>query len=78
MRPKELQCIVTFRTTTQAIQFEQAAKEAGLPGRIIPVPREITSGCGLSWKDTVQSREAIEQLIMEKQLGVDNIYEVFR
>ena len=22
----------------------------GLPGRLIPVPREITAGCGFAWK----------------------------
>ncbi|MDF2905708.1 MAG: uncharacterized protein K0R34_1029 [Herbinix sp.] len=76
MRPKELQCIITFHTTTEAMLFEQKAKEAGLQGRIIPVPREITAGCGLSWKDAVDVRASLEQILKEKQLGFDHIYEL--
>ncbi len=76
MRPKELQCIVTFRTTTEAMQLELRAKEAGFEGRLIPVPREITSGCGLAWKEAISSRTALEALLEEKKLGYDKIYEL--
>lgn len=76
MRSKELRCIVTFHTTTEAMLFEQAAKAAGFSGRIIPVPREITSGCGLSWKDTVNVREDLERILAEQKLGFDHIYEL--
>ena len=37
MRPKELQMVVTFHTTTDAMAFEDAAKESGLEGRLIPI-----------------------------------------
>ena len=51
MRPKELRIIVTFETTTAAMAFESEAKKCGRSGgRLIPVPREITSGCGLSFQ----------------------------
>ena len=49
MRPKELRIIVTFETTTAAMAFESEAKKRQIGGRLIPVPREITSGCGLSF-----------------------------
>ena len=49
MRKKELKLVVTFHTTTDAMAMEKACKEAGAPGRLIPVPREISAGCGLSW-----------------------------
>jgi hypothetical protein len=76
MRPKEMQCIITFHTTTQAMLFEQAAKSAGFMGRIIPVPREITAGCGLSWKDNVNLRSDLERLLTEQKLSFDHIYEL--
>ncbi len=74
MRPKELQCIITFHTTTEAMLFEQAAKAAGFQGRIIPVPREITAGCGLSWKDNVHAKGDLEQLLKKQKLSFANIY----
>ena len=76
MRQKVLQCIITFHTTTQAMLFEDLAKAAGFQGRIIPVPREITAGCGLSWRDDVRVRGDLERLLAEKRLGYDQIYEL--
>ena len=49
MREKQLRLIVTFNTTTGAMAMEKACKNENLPGRLIPVPRQISAGCGLSW-----------------------------
>ena len=50
MREKKPSLIVTFHTTTAAMGAEKLCMELGVPGRLIPVPREITAGCGLAWK----------------------------
>ncbi|MGL4343773.1 MAG: DUF3343 domain-containing protein [Cellulosilyticaceae bacterium] len=76
MRQRQLQCVITFKTTTQAMAFEEAAKEAGLSGRLIPLPRVIAAGCGLSWRENPQNREVVETLMGQKQLAYDQIYEV--
>ena len=49
MRKKELKLVVTFHTTADAMAMEKACKEQNVPGRIIPVPRTISAGCGLAW-----------------------------
>jgi len=76
MREKKIQCLVTFKTTTQAMAFEEIAKKAALTGRLIPLPREIAAGCGLSWKDNPSSRAIIEKLISKHDLKHDEIYEI--
>ena len=48
MRQKEWKLIITFHTTSDAIAFEKACKETGRSGRMIPVPRELSAGCGLA------------------------------
>ena len=48
MKKKELRLVVTFHTTADAMAMEKACKEQDVPGRIIPVPRAISAGCGLS------------------------------
>lgn len=50
MRVKEPALIITFATTAAAMKTERACAERRLPGRLIPVPREITADCGLAWK----------------------------
>jgi len=42
MREKAMRLIVTFHTTSAAMAMEKYCKEENLPGRLIPVPREIT------------------------------------
>ena len=76
MRAKEERCVVTFRTTTGAMAMECSCKAAGVPGRLIPVPRTITAGCGMCWSAPWESREAVEDLVMEAHLDVDGIYRV--
>lgn len=68
MRKKELKLVVTFHTTTDAMAMEKACKEAGAPGRLIPVPREISAGCGLSWCAGIEDRDTIWKVI--ESIGV--------
>ena len=56
MRKKELKLVVTFHTTADAMAMEKACKENNTPGRIIPVPRAISAGCGLSWCAALDER----------------------
>ena len=62
MKPRSEQCVVTFRTTAGAMAMEAACKESGLPGRLIPVPRSVTAGCGLCWAAPPPVRDALEEL----------------
>ena len=76
MRQRTEKCVVTFRTTTGAMAMERACQAAGLPGRLIPVPRTITAGCGMCWAAPPEAREAVEELVMEQHLDVDGIYAI--
>ena len=76
MRQKAETCVVTFRTTAGAMAMEAACREEGLPGRLIPVPRSVTAGCGLCWTASPESREVLEELVMKKHLDVDGIYAI--
>lgn len=76
MRQKEEKCVVTFRTTAAAMEMERACKDAGVPGRLIPVPRTITAGCGMCWAAPPSAREAVEELVMARHLMIDGIYDI--
>lgn len=49
MRTKERRLIVAFHTTHDAMAFEDYCLSRGAAGRLIPLPREISAGCGLAW-----------------------------
>ncbi|HJB86991.1 DUF3343 domain-containing protein [Mordavella massiliensis] len=59
MRKKELKLVITFHTTADAMAMEKVCKEQNVPGRIIPVPRAISAGCGLAWCAQLEEREEI-------------------
>lgn len=51
--------MIAFDATTQAMAAETYCMEHALPGRLIPVPREITAGCGLAWKTDPEQKDTI-------------------
>ena len=42
--------VVAFDPTTAAKACEDLCRREGLPGRMIPVPSQISAGCGLAWR----------------------------
>ena len=76
MRKKQERFVVTFATTTGAMAMEQACRSAGLPGRLIPVPRSITAGCGMCWSAPPSAREELEALVVREKLDVDGLYNI--
>lgn len=65
MLKKKPTLIITFATTTQAMATEKYCAQHRLPGRLIPVPREITAGCGLSWKAQPEEQELLTAALSE-------------
>ena len=76
MRERKLRLILTFHTTTAAIAFEKHCLQAGLPGRLIPVPAQITAGCGMAWMADPADRAVLEEAIEKDALQVDALHEV--
>ena len=68
--------MVTFATTTGAMAMERACRAAGLPGRLIPVPRSITAGCGMYWSAPPEAQAELEDLVVREKLDVDGLYTV--
>jgi hypothetical protein len=75
MRIREQRVIITFASTTNAMAMEKICKEEGTDGRLIPVPRCITAGCGLSWSAKPQAKVELLNLKEEHNLKYENIYE---
>ena len=74
MRKKVMKLVVTFHTTSDAMAMEKICKERSVPGRLIPVPRAISAGCGLSWcADGLYSFKATDDKILDvmKDVGIE-------
>lgn len=75
MRKKELKLVVTFHTTADAMAMEKVCKEYQVPGRIIPVPRAISAGCGLSWCAALEDREQIVSMMRRSGIEEEEMHE---
>ena len=76
MLQKKLCLVVTFDATAAAIAAEKYCLERGVPGRLIPVPREITAGCGLAWKAEVDQEEAVTAALEAAGIAYSGVHRV--
>lgn len=55
--------VVSFDTTTSAFALKSCAEAYGLQGRLIPVPRALSAGCGMAWREPLESRAQVEEAL---------------
>ena len=75
MIKKEMKLVITFHTTTEAMAMESACKERNADGRLIPVPRSISAGCGLAWCAKLESEDALRKLMKERGIVPQGVQE---
>lgn len=66
----ELALVVAFDSTASALAFAKHAPAAGLAGRLIPIPRNLSAGCGMAWKEKPAHKKTVEELI--ESLSIDD------
>ncbi len=61
----ERDAILIFHSIHKVMKAEKALKGAGLDVRLLPVPRQLSSDCGLSIAFHLEDREAVEVALHE-------------
>ena len=74
MRQKKPTLFFSFPTTAAAMEAELVCKEAGIPGRLVPIPREITAGCGLAWMSAPDQEPFIRDFFEARKLDFEGSY----
>ena len=65
MRTQREFLVITFSETADAIAAEKILKKNKISGRMIPVPRSLSAGCGLSWRTETEERETAGRVLEE-------------
>ena len=64
MREKHEFTVLAFATNDAAMKMEQYCQTHGIPGRLIPLPEEVSAGCGIAWRmepqEYLQHRSELE------------------
>lgn len=69
MRQKRPALVIAFDSTSQAIAAETLFQNNDLPGRMIPIPAQISAGCGLAWKAEPEQKQALLDALSNAQLS---------
>lgn len=75
MRKKELKLVITFHTTADAMAFEKTCRNEVAPGRLIPVPRVISAGCGLAWCAPPEEKARLALLMEQHGINCEDMHE---
>ena len=75
MRKKRQYIVLSFASTARAMGWEKECAARGIPGRLIPLPSEITAGCGLAWMAERSWREEMEKLAALNGVTYEAVYE---
>lgn len=62
--------VLTFHTTADAIATERLCKQQNIPGRLIPVPRELTSDCGMAWSMPPEAAAQLDAVLAKHPIEI--------
>jgi hypothetical protein len=67
--------IILFKSVSHAMHAEKLLKAAGVAIKLIPIPRHLSSDCGVCLRIDTGSRTAVEQALANK-VDFDRIVEI--
>lgn len=73
---KKKYLVISFKTTTMAYYMEKLRKDENLEGRLIPLPKEISAGCGAAYATTNLCEEYWIDYMKQKNVEYDQMREI--
>ncbi|MGF3065948.1 DUF3343 domain-containing protein [Facklamia sp. P12945] len=64
---------LTFDSTTDAIAAEAQFKAANIKGRLVMIPRELSAGCGMSWRSEPHLKEVLLTVAEKNNINLKQV-----
>ena len=74
---KDYFILFTFYSTHLALEFERTLKSKEIYVKLIPVPRKISSSCGLAGKIEKKDLSEVKEICEENNIEFEDIYKIF-
>ena len=68
--------VVLLYSTSAAIRAEKLTLGAGLKVKLIPVPRQLSSDCGISLRFEWDQAEVVRSVLEEKGMEIQGIHRI--
>lgn len=66
MSAPESLAVVLFESVSHALRAEKMVKAAGMSCKLIPVPRHLSSDCGVCLRFDAQAKKQMEDILKDK------------
>ncbi len=66
MTQKESTGVVLFESVSHALRAEKLIKAAQIPCKLIPVPRHLSSDCGVCLRINTEAKDQVENILQDK------------
>lgn len=63
--------VIAFATTSDAMAMEHFCKKVSHPGNLIPIPNQLSAGCGLAWMTDSNSESQVTNFLKENNLSFE-------
>ena len=74
---KEERAVVLVYTVSQAIKIEKELAKAGIACKLIPVPRFLSSDCGVCVQIQKDDEEKVQQLLLDSNIEIQGLQPIF-
>ena len=76
MREKKPYKVIAFETNTRALEMEAFCEQKQIPGRMIPLPQEISAGCGLAFRMLPEDYAVWMQVLETVGPAAQGVYDI--
>ena len=66
--------VVLFHSITGALQAEKRLKEKGIAIKLIPVPRQLSSDCGVCLRFERRDESEVKSVLEEERIEIQGIH----
>ena len=68
--------VILVPSSSHAIRAENVLHKAGIESKLIPVPRTLSSDCGVCVRIAIDDRDAADKTLTEARVPVDRFAEL--
>lgn len=68
--------VVLFHSASHAIRAEKVLQQAGIPNKMIPTPRQLSSNCGMALRFDRADTERVAHTLAESNVPTNGIHEI--
>ena len=68
--------VILVYSTSHALRGEKVLGRAGIACKLVPVPRELSSDCGICIRVVGEEAETAEAALVEACVGIEGTYQI--